>query len=43
MAYIQGWLKSLKDDKKLLLTTANQAQKASDFILGLNSQEEKAL
>ncbi|HLL44379.1 MAG TPA: zincin-like metallopeptidase domain-containing protein [Segetibacter sp.] len=42
-AYIQGWLKSLKDDKKLLLTAANQAQKASDFILGINLQEEKAL
>ena len=38
-AYIQGWLKSLKDDKKLLLTAANQAQKASDFILGINLQE----
>jgi antirestriction protein ArdC len=42
-AYIQGWLKSLKDDKKLLLTAANQAQKASDFILDINLQEEKAL
>jgi len=43
-AYIQGWLKSLKDDKKLLLTAANQAQKASDFIIGVNPiTEEKAL
>ncbi|HEX8677550.1 MAG TPA: zincin-like metallopeptidase domain-containing protein [Segetibacter sp.] len=42
-AYIKGWLKSLKDDKKLLLTAANQAQKASDFILGINPHEEKAL
>jgi antirestriction protein ArdC len=43
-AYIQGWLKSLKDDKKLLLTAANQAHKASDFILGASAiTEEKAL
>src|SRR3954471_17066481 len=36
-AYIQGWLKSLKDDKKLLLTAASQAQRACDYILDINS------
>jgi len=42
--YIQGWLKSLKNDKKLLLTAASQAQKACNYILGINPiAEEKAL
>jgi antirestriction protein ArdC len=34
-AYIGGWLKALKNDKKMLVFAASQAQKASDFILGL--------
>jgi antirestriction protein ArdC len=32
-AYIQGWLKALKDDKKLVIMAAAQAQKAADYIL----------
>ena len=32
-AYIQGWLKVLKNDKKCLVLAAAQAQKAADFIL----------
>jgi antirestriction protein ArdC len=32
-AYIQGWMKVLKDDKKLLVHAASQAQKAADYIL----------
>lgn len=32
-AYIQGWLKALKNDSKLLVTAAAQAQKAADYIL----------
>lgn len=32
-AYIQGWLKALKNDKALLVHAAAQAQKAADFIL----------
>jgi antirestriction protein ArdC len=43
-AYIQGWLKSLRDDKKLLLTAASQAQRACDYILDINPVTgEKAL
>jgi antirestriction protein ArdC len=43
-AYIQGWLKSLKDDKKLLLTAASQAQRACDYILHVDPiTQEKAL
>lgn len=32
-AYIQGWLKVLKNDKKLAVIAAGQAQRAADFIL----------
>jgi len=34
-AYIQGWLKVLKDDKKLAIVAAGQAQKAADYILSI--------
>jgi len=33
-AYIQGWLKRLRDDKKLVVQAAAQAQKAADYIQG---------
>ncbi len=32
-AYIQGWLKRLQNDPKLLVSAAGQAQKAADYIL----------
>ena len=32
-AYIQGWLKALRDDKKLVILAAAAAQRASDYIL----------
>jgi len=32
-AYLQSWLKSLRNDKKFLLQASSQAQKAADFIL----------
>jgi antirestriction protein ArdC len=35
-AYIQGWLNALKDDKKLVIMAAAQAQKAADYILRVN-------
>ncbi|QOV92100.1 ArdC family protein [Humisphaera borealis] len=31
-AYLQGWLKTLKSDKKLIISAAGQAQKAADWI-----------
>jgi len=34
-AYIQGWLKALKNDKTLLVRAAAQAQKASDYVLNV--------
>jgi antirestriction protein ArdC len=33
-AYIQGWLKALNDDKKMIVQAAAQAQKAVDLIQG---------
>ena len=36
IAYIQGWLNALKDDKKLVIMAAAQAQKAADYILKAN-------
>lgn len=33
-AYIQGWAKVLKKDKRLVVTAASQGQRAADFILG---------
>jgi antirestriction protein ArdC len=33
-AYLEGWLKQLKEDRTLIVHAAAQAQKAADFILG---------
>lgn len=32
IAYVQGWLKTIKADKKLVITAAGQAQRAADWI-----------
>ena len=32
-AYIQGWLRKLRNDKKLVIVAAAQAQKAANYIL----------
>jgi len=39
-AYIGSWLRKLKDDKKLVVLAAAQAQKAADHILGIDFSEE---
>lgn len=39
-AYIQSWLRKLKDDKTLIVKAASQAQRAVDYILGVNYKEE---
>jgi antirestriction protein ArdC len=39
-AYIDGWLRSLKNDKKLVVVAAAQAQKAADYILGRRMPKE---
>ncbi|MBL7814707.1 MAG: DUF1738 domain-containing protein [Saprospiraceae bacterium] len=38
-AYIQGWLKKLKDDKQFVFKAAAEAQKAVDFIIGSSFDE----
>lgn len=40
-AYIQGWLRALKNDKTLLIQAAAQAQKASNFILNVKPDEQE--
>jgi antirestriction protein ArdC len=39
-AYLQSWLHRLKDDKRLVVQAAAQAQKAADYILGRNQETE---
>ncbi|MBP6977630.1 MAG: DUF1738 domain-containing protein [Lentimicrobiaceae bacterium] len=38
-AYIQGWLKRLKNDKRFIVHASAQAQKATDFILNIKNEE----
>lgn len=38
-SYIQSWLRSLKEDSRLVVQAAAQAQKASDYILGEKETE----
>jgi antirestriction protein ArdC len=33
-AYVAGWLKKLRDDRKLVVHAAAQAQHAADYVLG---------
>jgi antirestriction protein ArdC len=39
VAYIQGWLKALKNDKTLMLKAATQAQAAADYILNIKYED----
>jgi antirestriction protein ArdC len=39
-AYVAGWLSKLREDRKLLVYAAAQAQKAADFILGRNVTDD---
>ena len=36
--YVHGWLKKLSNDTRLLVQAASQAQRAADYILGMESQ-----
>jgi antirestriction protein ArdC len=38
-AYIQSWLKVLKDDKRAIFTAASHAQKATDYLHSLQPKE----
>ncbi|MES2386828.1 MAG: zincin-like metallopeptidase domain-containing protein [Bacteroidota bacterium] len=41
-AYLQSWLTTIKQDKRLLVTAAAQAQKAVDWLLGSRHDEDHA-
>lgn len=40
-AYIQNWMRRIKDDVRLVVMAASQAEKAADFILGRKFGEAK--
>jgi antirestriction protein ArdC len=40
-AYIKGWLKSLRNDHKLVISAAGRAQRGADYILGKTDKIEK--
>ncbi len=41
VAYLQGWLAKLKNDKRFIISASGQAQKAVDFILGRKDNDAK--
>ena len=41
-SYLANWLKVLKNDRKMLVSAAAQAQKASDLVLGVEWGKEEA-
>lgn len=43
-AYVESWLRALKDDKRLIFKAATEAQKAADLVIGNSSAaaEERA-
>ena len=42
-SYVASWLQRLKDDRRLVVQAAAQAQKAADFILGRKFGEESGV
>lgn len=41
--YIQGWLKALKDDSRLIVSAAGKAEKAVRFILNLDDEHAASI
>ena len=41
-AYIASWLQVLKNDKRAIFTAASHAQKAADYLNGLQPKAEAA-
>ena len=41
-AYIASWLQVLKNDKRAIFTAASHAQKAADYLNGLQPQTDTA-
>lgn len=40
VAYIEGWLSKLKNDKRFIIYASGNAQKAVDYILNVTSESE---
>jgi antirestriction protein ArdC len=40
-AYIQAWPERLRNDKKIIVYSSSQAQKATDYILNVKNEEKK--
>ncbi|WP_242601712.1 zincin-like metallopeptidase domain-containing protein, partial [Thalassovita autumnalis] len=40
-AYVEGWLKALKEDKRAVFRAASEAQKATDFALQAAGQSKE--
>lgn len=40
-AYINNWLRKLKEDSRMVVTAAGQAQKAADWIQGIKAESKK--
>jgi antirestriction protein ArdC len=38
-AYIRGWVETLRKDKRLIAVVAAQAQRAADYVLGLDCSD----
>lgn len=43
MAYIKHWLTRLRSDKRLIVYASSQAQKATDYILGISHKEQERI
>ena len=41
-SYIASWIKVLKDDKRAIFTAASHAQRAADFLHGLQKAAAEA-
>ena len=42
-AYVQSWLRALKDDKRLIFKAASEAQKAAEWLMqGQKAEDERA-
>jgi len=40
-AYIQGWLRKLKEDKRFIIYATSRAQQATDYILNIKNLEQE--
>lgn len=41
VAYLQNWIAALKSDSKMIIWAASRAEKAANYILGINPEKEE--